>query len=178
MWRKQTEAQPSPPASQPPVQPPVPKQQSLERSSAPPLAVGPASNTTRISVGITVKGVFSGETDLYVDGDVQGSVNLPDSSVTVGPSGSVTANITARAIFVQGTVLGDLKGREHVLLGRASRVTGDVETDRVVIEDGAFFRGHIHMPNADDGRPARSPAKSQDSSSLRTVPMRDREGLS
>ena len=124
-----------------------------------------------------MKGEFSGDADLQVDGEVEGSIRLEESSVNVGTHGRVTASIEAREIIVQGVVRGNMHGRERVLLGRASRVFGDIETDRLIMEEGARFRGKVKMPRGEEKRNSRPATKSSETASHRPEMVPATEGV-
>ncbi len=97
---------------------------------------------------------------MYIDGEVEGKIHLGKSAVTVGPNGRVSADIEAREILVQGVVRGKLQGSDRVVLGRSSRVNGDVTTQHIVIEDGAQFRGHVEMTSSSGFLPSSAAADS------------------
>ena len=101
----------------------------------------------RATIGrsITINGEVSGDEDLLIQGRVDGSVNLKQHSVTVGPEGEVKANITARVVMVDGRVEGNIKAEEQVVLRSSALVEGDIAAPRVVLEDGARFRGGVDM---------------------------------
>jgi cytoskeletal protein CcmA (bactofilin family) len=96
-----------------------------------------------ISQGIRIKGEVTGSEDLFVDGQVDGKLSLTNGSLTIGPNGRVKADVTAREVVVRGTVEGKVSGRDRVLLGSSGQVTGEVQTDRLAIEDGAMLRGRV-----------------------------------
>lgn len=98
-----------------------------------------------IGRSIIIKGEVSGDEDLLIQGQVDGSVDLDLQSVTVGREGRVKANITGRVVTVEGEVDGDLKAQEQVILRSSARVHGDITAPRVVLEDGASFRGLVDM---------------------------------
>lgn len=110
------------------------------------LAAGssPAEPAT-IGSSIRINGQVSGDEDLVIQGHVEGTVDLAQHSVTVGPDGEVTADISGRVITVEGQVEGDLTGEEQVVLRSSARVEGDISAPRVVLEDGARFRGGVEM---------------------------------
>src|SRR5580704_1156331 len=161
MWNKSAEAKPS---SQPnetavpvipaPAEDTQPASSILVPSSAPQnsVQVNPitpsSTSVTTIAAGLKISGDISGTTDLYIDGETQGKVRLPNARVTVGPNGRVQADIEAREIMIEGTVLGNLKSSERLYLGAASRVQGSVLTPRIAIEDGARLRGKVEMVRA------------------------------
>lgn len=96
-----------------------------------------------ISQGIRIKGEVSGKEDLFIDGSIEGKLDCSGASVTVGPNGKVKADILAREIVVRGTVNGKLSGRDRVQLWSTGSVVGEVQTERLAIEDGAVLRGKV-----------------------------------
>jgi cytoskeletal protein CcmA (bactofilin family) len=104
-----------------------------------------------ISQGIRIKGEVTGSEDLFVDGHVEGKLNLSDeSSLTIGPNGEVKADIFAREVIVRGRVDGKIVGREKIQLWSTGNVAGDLQTERLMIEDGAVLRGRVEI---ETGRP-------------------------
>jgi cytoskeletal protein CcmA (bactofilin family) len=106
---------------------------------------GAPSTGTRLSQGLKFRGDFSGESDLYIDSEFEGKINLPRSLVTIGPNGQVTCDINAREIHVEGSVKGDLTGDERIQIGRTGRVRGNLTCARLQIEDGAALQGGINI---------------------------------
>src|SRR6266852_259829 len=103
-----------------------------------------------ISQGIRIKGEVTGSEDLFVDGHVEGKLNLSNGSLTVGPNGEVKADIFAREVIVRGRVDGKIVGREKIQLWSTGNVAGDLQTERLAIEDGAVLRGRVEI---ETGRP-------------------------
>jgi cytoskeletal protein CcmA (bactofilin family) len=101
----------------------------------------------RATIGrsITIRGDVTGDEDLLIQGRVDGSVNLKQHSVTVGSEGEVKANISGRVVTVEGSVEGNLSAEEQVILRSSARVQGDIAAPRLVLEDGARFRGGVDM---------------------------------
>jgi cytoskeletal protein CcmA (bactofilin family) len=99
--------------------------------------------TACISQGIRIKGEITGSEDLFVDGPLEGKLNLGNGSLTVGPNGTVKADVTAREVIVRGRVEGKIAGRERVQLWSTGQVLGEVQTQRLAIEDGAVLRGKV-----------------------------------
>lgn len=161
MWRKQPEAKPSSSVGPgmrdsnyaPPAQRPAPGPISGSTPSSPAVpsfTQTPRSQEAILTRGICIKGELTGKADLVIDGDVQGSIRLGDSRLTVGNAGHIRANIEASEIVVHGQVEGNLRGRERVVLGSSCHVLGDLEAPRVAMEDGAKFKGRVEMgPTAD-----------------------------
>jgi cytoskeletal protein CcmA (bactofilin family) len=96
-----------------------------------------------ISQGIRIKGEVTGSEDLFVDGLVDGRLTLTNGSLTIGPNGQVKADVTAREVIVRGKVEGKVSGRDRVQLWSTGQVNGEVQTDRLAIEDGASLRGKV-----------------------------------
>lgn len=96
-----------------------------------------------ITQGIRIKGDVTGKEDLFIDGTLEGKLELGNASCTVGPNGKVKADITAREVIVRGQVDGKLDGKERVQLWNSGRVSGEVRTERLAIEDGAILRGKV-----------------------------------
>src|SRR6266850_1793874 len=107
-----------------------------------------------ISQGIRIKGEVTGSEDLFVDGLVDGKLNLTNGSLTVGPNGTVKADVYAREVIVRGKIEGKVTGRDKVQLWSTGQVTGEVQTDRLAIEDGALLRGKVEA-----GRQTNKPAE-------------------
>ncbi|MCU1316799.1 MAG: hypothetical protein JWN63_2121 [Candidatus Acidoferrum typicum] len=116
-------------------------------ASAPSVSVAlPTSSRTAacISQGIKIKGEVMGSEDLFVDGVVEGKLSLTTNScLTIGPNGSVKADVSAREVIVRGKIEGKVTGRDRVQLWSTGQVTGEVQTDRLSIEDGALLRGKV-----------------------------------
>jgi cytoskeletal protein CcmA (bactofilin family) len=110
---------------------------------------------------LVIKGEISGSESLFIDGKVEGTINLPGNRVTVGRNGQVAANITSREIIVLGKVRGNVIATDRVDIRSEGALTGDVTAARISIEDGAFFKGGIDIrkPDAKPGTPgAAAPA--------------------
>src|ERR1700675_2699165 len=93
-----------------------------------------------IGKSVVIKGELSGSEDLYVDGNVEGSIELRNNSLTVGPNGKVKDTVTAKVIVVQGQLEGTITASDRVEMRKSSTVNGDITTQRIAIEEGAAFR--------------------------------------
>ncbi len=149
MWKPTN--QPNMPPSRPgEPERPVPSSPSpsasSETSNAParPVATSSADQAT-IGKSLVIKGEVTGSESLYIDGRVEGSINLAGNRVTVGRNGVVAANINAREIVVLGKVRGNLTASDRVDIRSDGSLTGDVVAARISIEDGAFFKGGIDI---------------------------------
>src|SRR5689334_15451082 len=112
------------------------------------------SNTTataRLGASLHVKGEITGNEDLAIDGSVEGLVQLEDRKLTVGASARVTADIIAREVVVYGNVKGNLRARDRIEIKKDGSVVGDLTTARIMIEDGAYFKGSIEIDKAGEG---------------------------
>ncbi len=126
---------------------------SANLSASEPAAVPrPVTTTTSdqatIGKSLVIKGEVTGSESLYIDGRVEGSINLSGNRVTIGRNGVVSANINAREIVVLGKVRGNLTASDRVDIRSDGSLTGDVVAARISIEDGAFFKGGIDIRKA------------------------------
>ena len=112
----------------------------------------------RATIGrsITIRGDVTGDEDLLIQGRIDGSVDLKQHSVTIGREGEVKADVGARVIVVEGKVEGNLRAEEQVVLKNSAQVQGDIVAPRVVLEDGARFRGGVDMGEALQSAAARA----------------------
>jgi len=148
MW-KPTNQPPTPGANQSPEpQRPVtanPIAAEPTPAAAPRNAALNSTDQATIGKSLVIKGEVTGSESLYIDGRVEGSINLPGNRVTVGRNGVVNANINAREIVVIGKVRGNLSASDRVDIRNEGSLTGDVVAQRISIEDGAFFKGGIDI---------------------------------
>ena len=121
----------TPPAAEPPVAPR-------------PAAVTPQEQAT-LGKSLVIKGEVTGSESLYIDGRVEGSINLPGNRVTVGRNGVVSANISAREIVILGKVRGNMTASDRFDIRSEGSLTGDIIAQRVSIEEGAYFKGGIDI---------------------------------
>ena len=148
MWKPNQTGNSSPTPSEPvrPAAPATPSFEPAVRSSAPaPAAQAATSDQATIGKSLIIKGEVTGSESLYIDGKVEGSINLPGNRVTVGRNGQVTANISAREIVVLGKVRGNVNASDRVDIRSEGSLSGDVVAQRISIEDGAFFKGGIDI---------------------------------
>lgn len=110
-----------------------------------PKIVDRRSDVASIGKSVIIKGELSGSEDLYLDGEVEGSIVLNGNSLTVGPNGRVRAHIKAREVVVHGKVDGNILNAERVELRTSAAVLGDITSQRIMIEDGAYFKGSVDV---------------------------------
>jgi cytoskeletal protein CcmA (bactofilin family) len=103
---------------------------------------------TQVAAGSRIQGEISGSTELMIDGEVEGKLKI-GNNVVVGAKGVVKGEIEARTVRVGGKVVGNVKGQERVEILSSGNVEGDVAAPRVIIADGAFFKGNVEMTGQD-----------------------------
>ncbi|HXZ26438.1 MAG TPA: polymer-forming cytoskeletal protein [Terriglobales bacterium] len=155
MWKSRDE-KPGTPATPPAVATPAAASYTPPREarSAEPSRSLDAYRAEVASIGksVLIKGELSGSEDLYLDGEVEGNVELRDHSLIIGPNGRVRANIHARDVVIHGKVDGNVYGNERVELKKSAILVGDISTQRIVIEDGAYFKGAIDITKKEGGK--------------------------
>lgn len=104
---------------------------------------GMHTEVAHIGKSVVVRGELSGSEDLYLDGQVEGSIELHDHHLTIGPHGRVKASVNAREVVLHGELEGNVHGTERVELKKSALLTGDIVTQRIAIEDGAVFKGSL-----------------------------------
>jgi len=138
----------------------------------PHLAVTPAPNiphtlservssqeVAQIGSSIIIRGELSGSENLYIDGQVEGAIELRDHNLTIGPNGRIQANINAKEIVIEGGVKGNVRAFGRVEIRRTGSLSGDMVAERIVIEDGAFFKGSIEIQKSGESHPTSSDLK-------------------
>ena len=149
MW-KPTQSGPSSSTPTPePVRPSTPAPQSFEPARPAATSTSSAGEQATIGKGLFIKGEITGSESLYIDGKIEGTINLPGNRLTVGRNGQVNAAINAREIVVLGKVKGNVAATDRVDIRAEGALTGDVSAARISIEDGAFFKGGIDIRKPD-----------------------------
>ena len=116
--------------------------------------------TATIGKNVTITGQIYSREDLFVDGEVEGSIDLAENRLTIGPNGKIKAGIHAREVVIIGAVEGNVEATEKVDIRKDARLKGDIKTSRIVIEDGAVFKGAIDIVKAEP-KSAPAPPKPQ-----------------
>src|SRR6266853_3729058 len=144
MWKRDEAVRPS---SQPAAPPPSP-------APAPPAAQpGPRSDATQfmekdiVNIGksVVIKGELNGSEDLTIEGHVEGTIQLREHVLTIGPNGRIKAQVFAKSVIVLGEVTGNVTASDKVDIRDAGSVDGDIISPRVAIAEGAHFRGSVDM---------------------------------
>jgi cytoskeletal protein CcmA (bactofilin family) len=142
----------SPIINQPPK--PVPAtwegKPAMSTDSMRPLSATGDRSSARLGSSLHVKGEISGSEDLLIDGSVEGLIQLDERKLTVGATAKVTADIIAREVVVYGTVKGNLRAKDRIEIKKDGSVNGDLTTSRIMIEDGAYFKGSIEIDKTAD----------------------------
>jgi cytoskeletal protein CcmA (bactofilin family) len=107
----------------------------------------PESTRGQASIGKAVKinGQIYSKEDLYVDGDVEGTIELQEHRLTIGPNGKVHSAVKAREVVILGNVQGNVDASDKLEIRKDARLVGDIKTARIIIEDGAYFKGSIDI---------------------------------
>jgi cytoskeletal protein CcmA (bactofilin family) len=127
-----------------PQRPDPPSTAKADSAGAPRRAEG-SREAAVIGPSIHIDGDLRGEEDLLIEGEVNGTVQLKNNSLTIGPQGKIRADVYAHSIFVDGFMEGDLYGSERVNVRKNAQVRGNITSPRVSLEDGAKFKGSIEM---------------------------------
>lgn len=161
MWkrRKEEDEDYAPkPAPAPPTTADLTKE-GIPMSTMPGRTVDPESHRGGAMIGksVVVKGQILSREDLTVDGEVEGTVELQEHRLTVGPNGKLQANVKAREIVVFGTIHGNVDAGDRIDIRKDAKLVGDIRTSRIVIEDGAFLKGNIDIVKTEAPKPAAAP---------------------
>ncbi len=159
MWNKRKEEEyppksgqaPAAPANQPKENPP------MSTAPAPSLHSSDSRGPAIIGKSVMIKGQIFSREDLTIDGEIEGSVELHEHRLTVGPHGKLQAGVKAREIVVLGSVHGNVEASDKIDIRKDARLVGDIKTARIVIEDGAYFKGSIDITRPET-KPAAAPA--------------------
>lgn len=160
MWNRRKEEEFVPkPASAPPraselAKEGIPMSTLPSRGSEPTFDSPRGAGTAVLGKSVIVKGQIFSREDLTIDGEVEGTVELQEHRLTVGPNGKVLASVKAREIVVLGTIHGNVEASEKIDIRKEAKLVGDIKTSRIVIEDGAYFKGNIDIIRAEAPRPA------------------------
>jgi cytoskeletal protein CcmA (bactofilin family) len=183
MWSKRREDEvPARPEQRPPVTPTMPSPQ-IEASRREANTMSSPNRTfehessvrggaAALGKNVTVKGQIFAREDLTIDGEVEGTVECHEHRLTIGPNARVQAGLKAREIIIQGSIHGNVDATDKIDIRKEAKLVGDIKTSRIVIEDGAYFKGSIDIskPNVARG-PQAAPAGLQPQPSSQTSPQ-------
>lgn len=115
------------------------------------------SSLASIGKAVKIVGQIFSKEDLYVDGDLEGTVELLEHKLTVGPNGNIHAGVKAREVVALGAIQGNVEATDKIEIRKEARLVGDIRTARIVIEDGAYFKGSIDIIKPEPVRAAVKP---------------------
>src|SRR5215813_1866626 len=114
-------------------------------SYTPVKTAAPMMEQATIGRTLVIKGEVSGAESLFIDGRVEGTINLPDNRVTIGRNGNVAANVNAKEVVIMGKVQGNVECTDRLDLRSDGSLTGDVITHRISVEEGAVLKGGVEV---------------------------------
>jgi cytoskeletal protein CcmA (bactofilin family) len=123
-----------------------------------PRVAPPPKVEARVGQSVVIKGQIFGQEDLWLDGEIEGSIELPENKLVIGKSGKVHADIKAREVDVLGSVRGDIQAREKITIRKDANLVGNLKSATISIEDGAFFKGSIDIVRQTAPAPAKPAA--------------------
>ena len=169
MWSKRREDElPQQPAQRPAGAPAPPahtvdtQRREPQNMSSPSRTFEPETGAARggsaaLGKNVTVKGQIFAREDLTIDGEVEGTVECQDHRLTIGPNARVQAGLKAREIIIHGSIQGNVDATDKIDIKKEAKLVGDIKTSRIVIEDGAYFKGSIDISKAASAKPAQVP---------------------
>jgi len=133
------------------------------------MEIAKSGEFAHIGKSVVIKGELSGSEDLYIDGTVEGSIQLQGNNLVVGPNGHVHADINAKNVEIQGKLEGNIRATDCAELRKSAVILGDITTQRIAIEDGAYFKGKVEVQR-DLPKPKSAPAaKTEPSAEARST---------
>jgi cytoskeletal protein CcmA (bactofilin family) len=174
MWNKKKEEEypPKPAAAAPAAANPSKENPGMSTAPMTPSFVSESRGPAVIGKSVMIKGQIFSREDLTIDGEIDGSVELHEHRLTVGPNGKLQAGVKAREVVVLGTIHGNVEASDKIDIRKDARLVGDIKTARIVIEDGAYFKGSIDIvrPEAAKPQPAVKPAAASAASGSNAAP--------
>lgn len=169
MWNKRRDEEPQRPYNPqaPASAPAVPSPVVVKKEATPVSSMSPAryepdnrgGGSASIGKAVKIVGqIFSNE-DLYVDGEVEGTVEAMEHKLTIGPNGTVKATVKAREVAVLGSIAGNVEATDKIEIRKDAKLVGDIKTARIIIEDGAYFKGSIDIVKPEPVKAAPKPAQ-------------------
>jgi cytoskeletal protein CcmA (bactofilin family) len=155
----------NPPAPPPPMtvapSPVEPKKETIPVSSMSPVKFETESrgsgNSASIGKAVKIVGKIFSKEDLFVDGEIEGTVEALEHKLTIGPNGIVHAEVKAREVVALGSIQGNVEAADKIEIRKEAKLIGDIRTARIIIEDGAYFKGSIDIVKPEPAKPAPKP---------------------
>lgn len=164
MWNRRKEEEkpePKPIVAQPPAQPvkPQPVKETSPMSAMPSrptesFEAAPRAGNAVLGKSVNVKGQILSREDLTIDGEVEGTIEMQEHRLTIGQNGRVRASVKAREVIVLGTLHGNVETGDKIDIRKEAKLVGDIRTARIVIEDGAYFKGNVDIVRTELAKPA------------------------
>jgi cytoskeletal protein CcmA (bactofilin family) len=174
MWGRTSDAKPPLSSPEPPA-PPAPVA-AVRPAPMPTPESRPAK--TLLGQGLAVKGELSGKEDVTIDGQFEGQIQVSGAGITIGANGRVSAEVEADEIVIEGKFEGSLRARQRIVIRRTAQVTGEIEVQRLLIEEGATFRGRVSMMLPGEERARAATAASAARPTIARVPVEASESVS
>ncbi len=158
MWnkRKEEEYPPKPAAAPAPTASQAKENAPVSTNPIPSHTATESRGPAIIGKSVMIKGQIFSREDLTIDGEIDGSVELHEHRLTVGPNGKLQAGVKAREVVVLGTIHGNVEASDKIDIRKDAKLVGDIKTARIVIEDGAYFKGSIDIARPEVSKPAAS----------------------
>ena len=137
-----------------------PKEATPVSASTPMGRIEPESSrggSATIGKAVKIVGQIYSKEDLFVDGDLEGTVEALEHKLTIGPNGTVHASVKAREVVAQGSVQGNVEATDKIEIRKDAKLVGDIKTARIIIEDGAYFKGSIDIVKSEPSKAASKP---------------------
>jgi cytoskeletal protein CcmA (bactofilin family) len=168
MWNKRKDEDVRQPAAPTPPPADIVREPAAAPAAPPrPAATEAVRGVAAIGKSVIIKGQILAREDLYLDGEMEGTVEVPEHRLTIGPHAKLQASIRAREVVVLGAVSGNVEAIEKMDIRKDARLIGDIKTGGIVIEDGAFFKGSIDIVRPE---PAKQPRQPQQQPQAQVVP--------
>ncbi len=165
MWNRRREEEPPPrpyvpPSPPPPAQKPIEPVKETKPVSSMPVGridLEPRGGNASIGKAVKIVGQIFSKEDIYVDGEVEGTVEALEHKLTIGPNGVLKAGIKVREVVALGSVQGNVEATDKIEIRKEAKLVGDIRTARIIIEDGAYFKGSIDIVKPEPPKPAPKP---------------------
>ena len=136
---------------------PAPMPTSSVSPVTPPLPAEERRVVAWVGKSVKFQGTLTSSEDMTIDGHVEGTIDIQDNALTIGPDADIKADIVASTVTIHGTVTGNVRAQQRIDIRSTGRVEGNLFTPRLVMADGALVRGRVDTSN--DQADARKRAK-------------------
>lgn len=162
MWSSRQRGKDEEPAPSytPPAPEPIRERPMMPSHTPVPTPTFASNGPAMVGKAVVVKGEIHSREDLYIDGEIQGTVELVESKLTIGPNGRIQASVRAREVVVFGNVQGNVEAIEKMDIRKDARLVGDIRTGSIAVEEGAYFKGSVDIVKAEP-KPAPKPVAHQ-----------------